>query len=189
MAPNVPIVSIARHRAAAVALAFRRTIDSYRKFVGRLDKLTVGVPSMDRRSVVMAIVGSADGLTFSPVQLQKAVFLVSQNALHIFDASSHFSFSPYDYGPYDKAVYEEASALADAGLVSIEKPSQSRYRQYAASAEGIERAKEIISRLDPGDADYLRRVAAWVRSLGFAALVKSIYEAYPDMKQNSVFAG
>src|SRR5438128_9635015 len=75
---------------------------------------------MNRRDILMAIVGSADGGAFSPVQLQKAVFLISRNCPGVFDAGSTFNFAPYDYGPFDRAVYDEANALEAAGLLRVE---------------------------------------------------------------------
>lgn len=144
---------------------------------------------MDRRSIVLAVLGTAEGRPFSPVQLQKSLFLLQKNVPSLFDSNSTFNFSPYDYGPFDKAVYDEASALAMAGLAQVENSPHVGYRQYSVSDAGLARAREALNLLAPHDADYIKRVSEWVRSLSFAALVRSIYEAYPEMRANSVFSG
>lgn len=142
---------------------------------------------MNRRDVLLAILGSAQGQQFSPVQLQKAAFLIQRNAPHLFDAGAGFNFIPYDYGPFDKAVYDEASRLSLADLARIEATPHGGYRQYSASEEGQAIANNILAALPANDAEYVQKVSDWVRSLSFTRLVKSIYEAYPEMRANSVF--
>ena len=51
---------------------------------------------MNRGDIVLAMLASADGRTFSPVQIQKAIFLVSRNLPSIFDEGEEFS---PDYSP------------------------------------------------------------------------------------------
>jgi uncharacterized protein len=141
---------------------------------------------MKRQDVLLAIMGAADGRSFSPVQLQKAVFLIDRNLRGVFEDNSHFNFAPYDYGPFDREVYVEASALASDEFASIAKGA-SGYSEYAVTDKGLPRAKELLQTLGEDQRAYVLLVVEWVRSLGFAKLVKSIYEAYPDMRANSVF--
>jgi uncharacterized protein len=141
---------------------------------------------MKRQDVLLAIMGAADGRSFSPVQLQKAVFLIDRNLRGVFESNSHFNFAPYDYGPFDREVYVEASALASNEFASIAKGA-SGYLEYAVTDKGLPRAKELLQTLGEDQRAYVLSVVEWVRSLGFAKLVKSIYEAYPDMRANSVF--
>ena len=143
---------------------------------------------MHRRDALLAIMGSANGLSFSPVQLQKAVFLVDQNLPQLFDAGSRFNFAPYDYGPFDREVYAESGALELAALVSSGRGANG-YVEYAVTDAGLARATALKATMDHVTRDYIERVVAWVRSLSFAKLVKSIYEAYPAMRANSVFEG
>lgn len=144
---------------------------------------------MTRQDVVLAMLGSATGRAFSPVQLQKAMFLVQRNIPEIFGENQQFAFEPYDYGPFDRSVYDEATALASLGLAKIEQPPGYGIRQYSASEEGEKLSRQILANLNPAHAEYVDRVSTWVRSLGFAKLVKSIYEAYPDTRANSIFVG
>jgi uncharacterized protein len=143
---------------------------------------------MQRRDVLLAIMGAADGRSFSPVQLQKAVFLIDRNLPGVFDENSRFNFAPYDYGPFDREVYVEASALELNELASTAKGSNG-YSEYSVTDQGLDRARELLQNLDEKQRAYVVSVVEWVRSLSFAKLVKSIYEAYPETRANSIFVG
>jgi hypothetical protein len=145
-----------------------------------------GVDAMNRRDVLLAILAAADGRPFTPVQLQKAAFLVAKNLERIFDPSSRYAFAPYDYGPFDSNVYGEAETLARLGLVSI-SAEPGRYRQYVATDTGVKLGRQLLDRLQADDRRYVKDVASWVLRLSFGQLVKSIYTAYPDMRANSIF--
>lgn len=143
---------------------------------------------MNRRDALLGILGAAEGRAFSPVQIQKAAFLVDRNLPGLFDAHSRFAFEPYDYGPFDRDVYVEIGALELQGLANLAR-TQGRFTEYSATDQGLVRANEILASMDVHQSDYVRRVVEWVRSLSFARLVKSIYEEYPEMRANSVFQG
>jgi len=142
---------------------------------------------MKRGDVLLAILAAAGGRSFTPAQIQKAAFLVARNAPRIVTDGPNFGFVPYDYGPFDVGVYNEAENLARRGLADI--VPNGRWRVYAATAEGIEHGNAIAQRAGADAAAYIRAVADWVLSLDFATLVKSIYEAYPEMRENSIFKG
>ena len=143
---------------------------------------------MNRTDVLLATLAAAEGRPFTPVQLQKAMFLLSRNAPHLVDEGANFQFVAYDYGPFDSAVYSEAQNLEQHGLASIQQ-SSSRFRTYAATAHGQELGQQILAAMPEDARRYVTEVANWVRSMSFAALVKSIYEAYPEMRENSIFRG
>jgi hypothetical protein len=142
---------------------------------------------MKRRDVLLAILAAGNGRSFTPAQIQKAAFLVSRNAAHLVNDGPSFEFVPYDYGPFDVTVYNEAENLERFGLAQI--VPNGRWRVYGATAEGIGHGNAKLAQMDPNAQKYIRDVANWVLSLDFATLVKSIYEAYPEMKENSVFKG
>lgn len=144
---------------------------------------------MDRRDLVLAVLGAAQGHSYTPAQLQKAVFLISEKLPGIVDAGPAFNFRPYDYGPFDRSVYDEADVLAAAGLAHVERFSSNGLRYYSATAEGQAAAEAILQSVNEQQANYVRHVSQWVRSLGFAQLVRSIYEEYPQMRANSIFVG
>lgn len=143
---------------------------------------------MQRRDILLAIMGAAEGRSFSPVQLQKAVFLIDRNLPAVFEDGSRFNFAPYDYGPFDREVYAEAGLLERDEMALIAKGT-SGYLEYSATDKGLTRANELFQKLNEDQRAYIAAVVEWVRSLSFAKLVKSIYEAYPDMRANSIFVG
>jgi uncharacterized protein len=145
---------------------------------------------MNRRDLVLTILVAADGRTFTPVQIQKAVFLICDRMPNLIDDGPGFQFVPYDYGPFDTAVYDELTALAREGHAIITPSAQGNYYTYAASDGGLSRGEDLLWRQLSHDAtSYIIRISEWVRSLSFARLVKSIYEAYPHMRANSIFRG
>lgn len=141
---------------------------------------------MDRKDALLAIMGMAGQHAFSPVQLQKAAFLVDRNIPNLFDSNSRFDFKPYDYGPFDSTVYAEVRALEDTGLAKTTR-SPSGFNQYRLTDAGLAASSSVAQHLDKDMRAYMEKLVQWVISLSFARLVKSIYEAYPDMKANSIF--
>ncbi|MCH8831499.1 MAG: Sua5/YciO/YrdC/YwlC family protein [Chloroflexi bacterium] len=101
----------------------------------------------------------------------------------------NYNFAPYDYGPFDSTVYNDARVLQAAGLARIADASNGRWSTYSATDHGLERATEILGGMTKGQRKYILDVAAWVRKLSFSALVKSIYDAYPQMRERSIFEG
>ncbi|MBS0221804.1 MAG: hypothetical protein JSR91_13790 [Proteobacteria bacterium] len=136
---------------------------------------------------MLVLLAAASG-PLTPVQLQKAAFLVQRQAGWLIKGTP-FSFEPYDYGPFDRGVYVEAEALATNGDVVVAPHEGSRWNMYSATAQGQAKAQEILEKQSPKVRSYLANVSKWVRSQSFSGLVKSIYAAYPDMKVNSVFQG
>lgn len=145
---------------------------------------------MNRHDVVLAVLACAeDGHTYSPVQIQKALFILSEEASDIFDADSKFNFQAYDYGPFDKDVYAELEALSREELVEIGVNPQLTRKTYAVSPEGRRIADALNAGLSEDQIKFMTKVSSFVRRLSFSDLVSAIYEAYPDMKENSIFVG
>jgi uncharacterized protein len=143
---------------------------------------------MDRRELVLALLAAADGRPYTPVQLQKAVFLVTRNMPHIVQGPG-FQFAPYDYGPFDSDVYNEALALRLADQAAIAPSPVGRWNTYSATESGVKNGRAVLEALPAPAQKYLREVSAWVRSQSFSSLVKSIYDTYPEMRANSIFRG
>jgi hypothetical protein len=144
---------------------------------------------MNRRDLILAVLASADGRPFTPVQIQKAVFLISDNFPDLITDGPGFDFTPYDYGPFDQAVYRELAHLEATGDVQIAPSGVGRWNTYAATDNGMERAEDVFEEMNQRAYEYVKRTSKWVRSLGFTALVKAIYDAYPKMRENSIFKG
>lgn len=123
---------------------------------------------------------------FSPVQVQKFFFLIDKKAATYLNGP-HFAFRAYDYGPFDSAVYDQLTLLSFEGKVQV--VGTGSYRSYSLTADGFQEGASILAGLPPEIGDFLKQLANWVRSLSFSQLVAAIYQAYPEMKVNSIFRG
>jgi hypothetical protein len=65
--------------------------------------------------------------------------------------------------------------------------TSSGWKTYGATEEGLQKARFLEKEADPRAVDYVRKLVKWARSVSFKDLVKSIYQAYPEMKANSIF--
>jgi hypothetical protein len=147
----------------------------------------IGGPTVTRKDWTLLVITAAGGRPVSPVQLQKALFLLGENLDpdQLGVETGFYEFEPYDYGPFDGAIYNDAETLEVEGLVTIE--ANRRFREYCATPAGLEVGMALRRRLDPAAPEYLDRLVGWVRSLTFNALVQAIYRKYPAMAANSVF--
>ncbi len=139
---------------------------------------------MKRDQVTLLMLISADGYSFTPVQIQKAMFILSKKMPNIFE-EGHYNFKPYDYGPFDKEIYDDIRILAENGLAEI--TSNGRWNLYRATNEAIKESSYLIDTFKGEEYNYIKKVSNFVRGLSFAELVASIYKAYPEMKVNSIF--
>lgn len=143
---------------------------------------------MKPKDWTLLVIAAAKGQPVTPVQLQKALFLLARNLSdEQRGGAALYAFRPYDYGPFDAQVYRDAEQLRQEGLVIIDPSSGVAYRDYSATVDGLDRSSQFRKELDENVRDYLDSVVTWVRSLSFNALVQAIYTDYPDMKVNSVF--
>ena len=139
---------------------------------------------MNQREIVLAGLAPAKGETHTPVQVQKLFFLIDRNIPKEIEGPL-FDFQPYNYGPFDKAVYDVLLLLTFEGLVDID--SEYNHRTYKLTVKGQEEGEKILKALPGYVQEYIDTVSKFVRKLSFTQLVRSIYKAYPEMKQNSVF--
>lgn len=141
---------------------------------------------MDKQEILLIALASGVREEFSPVQLQKLMFLIDRNIGQSL-GGPFFRFEPYDYGPFDVDVYNSFSLLEAQQLA--QSSGQGKERRYRLNDEGRVRADELKRRLSDNHRQYVIDLARLVQSLSFTALVSSIYKAYPEMKVNSVFRG
>ena len=139
---------------------------------------------MIRQNAILAVLACAeDGHTYSPVQIQKALLILSKEASDIFDAGSNFNFQAYDYGPFDKDVYTELEALSREELVEIGVNPQLTRKTYAVSPEGRRVADDLHGDHSKDQIEFMAKISSFVRRLSFVDLLSAIYEAYPDMRK------
>lgn len=140
---------------------------------------------MNRDDVILsALAAGGEGATYSPVQVQKLFFLIDREAYQLV-GGPHFNFRPYDYGPFDRTVYDTLESLAARNLASIY--SSDKYRTYGLNPNGFAQGTERLREMPQNAQKFISEISHWVRNLSFEQLVAAIYNAYPDMKVNSVF--
>jgi uncharacterized protein len=144
---------------------------------------------MNRRELLLAVLAAGRGRAFQPAQIQKAIFLIHTNLPHLVHTGPRYNFVPYNYGPFDRNVYVDAEHLRNEGAAIIAPAPSGRWMTYAASDAGLQRGEQVLSRLKRKSRRYVESVAEWVLAQSFGSLVKSIYDAYPEMKENSIFQG
>jgi hypothetical protein len=157
------------------------------RYCGRRSLYGAGL--MNRRDLLLTVLACADGRSYTPAQIQKAMFLLSRQMPGLVQEGPEFAFRPYDFGPFDAGVYHEADILGREGQAVVVPSGSGNWRTYAASGEGVARGKQLLNQLAAQQRDFVVKVSDWVRAQSFNSLVKSIYEAYPDMKVNSIFRG
>jgi len=142
---------------------------------------------LSRDEIALVMLSLAEGQGFTPVQIQKALFLASDKVSDAFSPDSRYDFQPYDYGPFDRQVYSDLEMLDALGVATISQQPGSRWRTYAATPQGIEEGHDLAERLTAHQREILKRIVKLVRSLSFNELVSAIYKAYPPMRARSVF--
>jgi len=141
---------------------------------------------LSRDEVALVVLSLAEGRPFTPVQIQKALFLASDKVSEAFDHDSRYNFQPYDYGPFDWQVYADVEALEREGLAEIRQQG-SQWRIYSATRSGVAEGQRLARQLTRTQRQVLERIVNLVRSLSFNDLVSAIYRAYPQMRARSVF--
>lgn len=135
---------------------------------------------------IVLVLDAAGDDPLSPVQLQKTLFLIKENFPRA-TGSLFYQFTPYNYGPFSAGIYSDAEKLASAGLVEIDQPSRGSYSRYSITPTGRMRAEALKTNLPPNALGYIENVVQWAKSLTFTQLVRAIYDAFPEQRQNSVF--
>ena len=140
---------------------------------------------MNRKDYLLLVVAAGGSTPLTPVQLQKCLFLVKENLPEI--PVPFYEFEPYDYGPFDVEVYADADSLAYEGLLLSVRSPLGNWIDRAVTPDGMKKAEEIKKELSEPACTYVQEVVRWAQSLSFSSLVKSIYEHYPQYRENSVF--
>ncbi len=160
--------------------------EDHRRNVSNEEKVRTVVK---RQDIALAMLAAADGRPYTPAQIQKALFLLDQNTPDVISEGPRYNFIPYDYGPFDANVYSDIDGLAKSGEVVVAQSGIGRWNTFSASDQGLVRGKLILTQVSHRDRKYITDVSEWVRAQSFSGLVKSIYNAYPQMKVNSIFRG
>lgn len=139
---------------------------------------------MTREEFVLAAMAPGGGYRYTPVQVQKLLFLLERQIPGAFNGP-HFNFQPYHYGPFDSAVYSQLEQLAARGLVLIDHSGSPR--SFILTTEGAAVGNRALDTLPPQVHEFIVHTCKFVRAQSFSSLVSAIYKAFPDMRVNSVF--
>ena len=116
--------------------------------------------------LLLTVAGSEEG-GLTPVQLQKALFLIGQSKLQGLPAD-YYEFIPYNYGPFDSDIYVDADRLSAEGHLAQIPVHGRAWSIYQTTSAGRERTRQIQSECDPALATYVKAAVQWVRSLSFS---------------------
>ena len=145
-----------------------------------------GSEDLDRRDwILLALLASAEH-KLTAVKLQKTLFLLgARRRTEV--GNDFYEFRPYHYGPFDANVYHDADLLRDEGLIEVDRSQGRSLRRYKLTEAGEVAAERAVQRR-PGNAQaYLTNVVTWAEPLPFNALVRAIYDEFPEMRANSIF--
>jgi uncharacterized protein YwgA len=136
--------------------------------------------------LLLALASTSDG-RLTPVQIQKAMFLLKQEAGQ-YVGPDFYEFVPYNYGPFNSSIYDDLNALAGSGLVTIDQSQGRSWAMYTITGTGLQKADQVRDAVAPAIRDYTQNVVSWIKAQSFAGLLRSIYTKYPSFAVNSVFA-
>src|SRR5688572_26907889 len=109
--------------------AMRRCISSF-YFLAKWLHFCCKESEMTKEETVLMAMAAAGGKIFTPVQVQKLLFLIDERAADVI-GGRQFNFEPYDYGPFDSTVYATLQSLAVNGDVEIIRDPSLRWRKYS----------------------------------------------------------
>ena len=142
---------------------------------------------MEKKDLLLMVVAAGGGVPLTPVQLQKTLFLLGKNLKQL--PEDFYDFEPYHYGPFDTEVYSDADSLEVEGMLLSVRSPKGNWVDRAVTPEGLKRVEEIEKELSGPSQQYVQAVVEWAQSLSFSHLVKTIYDHYPEYRENSVFRG
>ncbi len=141
---------------------------------------------MSRKDLVVAALASAKGSAFSPVQIQKLLFLIDRRIGRDI-GGPYFDFIPYHYGPFDKGIYGIIDSLVKQGVVDVIPVQGLRWKLYKLTPFGQTKGESTLSQFREKYRSYIANLSMYVLRLTFDDLVSVIYRSYPEMEVNSIF--
>jgi len=118
-----------------------------------------------------------------PVRIMKGLFLLAQEGT--IPRQEQYDFSAYAYGPVAFDVYADIEHLCKAGLVSGAAVPGRTWSVYAPTAEGTERARALAAGVGHRGAR-VREAREYLLTRSFVALLRDIYDRYPQYAVNTV---
>ena len=135
---------------------------------------------------MLAALSSAEGSPFSPVQIQKLLFLIDRRIGREI-GGPFFDFVPYHYGPFDKGIYPLLDRLVKKRLMEANAVPGLRWNLYKPTPSGQIKGDQILSDIREKPRSDIAKLACYVVQLSFDDLVSAIYRGFPEMEVNSIF--
>ena len=141
---------------------------------------------MLKQDILLAALASSRGTAYSPIQIQKLLFLVDRRMGRDI-GGPFFDFIPYSYGPFDRSIYDLLTLLIRKGLVAeVDVPGEN-WKLYRPTSSGQVKGEQALACIPAKLSSYLGQLSSYVVKLSFRDLVSEIYRAYPEMQVNTVF--
>jgi len=121
----------------------------------------------------------------TPMQLQKTLFLISKNMSDEL-GKDYYDFVPYLYGPFAKGINQDVNDLIEEGLLTAVPAVDRSWNWYELSASGFELGSLLSAKLSQDSREYVEVAAQWVRTTPVGAMLRAIYEKYPEYAEKSV---
>ena len=141
---------------------------------------------MSKEEMILAALSCSNGSSFSPVQIQKLLFLIDRRIGRDL-GGPFFNFVPYHYGPFDKSIYLVLDRLVGKGLMDELAPAGLRWNLYRPTSSGKAKGEQVLSSMRSKPRKDIADLARYVLQLSFDDLVSAVYKAYPDMEANSIY--
>jgi uncharacterized protein len=139
-----------------------------------------------KRDWLLLAVDAAKPKALTPIQLQKALFLIGQRMPEA-GGAGFYKFVPHNFGPFSKQIYDDIEDLKNEGLVDEIAVSGQNWPEYRISVIGTERAQQVTKSIPPDALQYLEQLVNWVEAQSFKDLLQAVYKEYPTFAQKSVF--
>ncbi len=140
---------------------------------------------MLKNDLVLAALASSNGSAFSPVQIQKLLFLIDRRMGRDL-GGPFFNFIPYNYGPFDRGIYDSLESLIRKGLVSETGVANEKWKLYRPTPAGQTKGEQILRGMPDKLSAHIGQLSSYVLKMSFRDLLSAIYRSYPEMQVNSV---
>ena len=97
-----------------------------------------------------------------------------------------YGFSPHDYGPFAPPVYGDLDSLESQGLIRVEHITGTNRRVFELTSKGKQEFTRLVGHAPKDAFRALADTKKLVTSLGFAELLRHVYDKYPAYASRSV---
>lgn len=141
---------------------------------------------MSKEELLLAALASAKGSSFSPVQIQKLLFLIDRRIGRDI-GGPFFDFIPYKFGPFDKGIYDSLDLLVKEKFIAEVSTKNSKWKQYKLTSSGQSKGEKFLASISRKPHLEVCDLSKYVLKMSFHDLVAAIYRDYPDMQVRSIF--